>query len=120
MSMNTMPRFSTWMPSGTWVAVIKSPAMSAGMTMLSSIPSMSVPRTEQQRERLVVELEEIGRGRAAADRERQCHERHVRLIGEPLGRLRILERVARDHVCAFLTAGQLAELANEIGEVRCG
>src|SRR5260221_724488 len=95
-SMNTMPRSSTCMPSGTWVAVTSSPAMSAGHRMPHSAASMITERSlihgEQALDRVVEQPEQVLRLRRAADSEGQRHDRNVRPLRKELRRARIVVR----------------------------
>src|SRR5258708_35497510 len=93
-SIKTMPRSSTCMPSGTWVAVTSRPAMSAGHRMPRSAASMITERSlihgEQSLDRVVEQPEQVLRLRRAADSEGQRHDRNVRPLRKELRRARIV------------------------------
>src|SRR6266478_2205473 len=87
-SMNTIPRSSTCMPSGTWVAVTSSPAMNAGHRIphsaASTINARSLIHGEQALDGVVEQAEQILRLRRAADREGQRHDGNIRALGKKL------------------------------------
>src|SRR5262245_55075852 len=120
MSMNTMPRRSTWMPSGTCVAHTRRPARSAGSRILISICSMLFPRLIEARDRVVEQTEQIFGGRRAAHRIGQVDERFTGVVGEPFRGLRILVGAVHDGVGAFATDaldefGQIARARRNTG-----
>src|SRR5438067_1351410 len=101
--MNTMPRASTCVPSGTCVAVTSKPAANAGSKIDTSIgakfiAARSSDGLQQSRKRVVEEAEEILRFRIAADGEWQHHRHDLRAFGDPLRCAVALIRSANHHL----------------------
>src|SRR6266850_778152 len=90
MSMKTMPRFSTWIPSGTWVAVTSNPARNAGSRMLNSRLAMSLFHLVQARNGVVEQSEKVLGPRRSAHGVGQFDHRNPGLLGQPHRRLGIL------------------------------
>src|SRR6185436_15697138 len=90
MSMKTMPRFSTCIPSGAWVAVTNKPASKAGSSRLISRWPMLFFRRLESCDRVVEQAEQILCARGSSHGVRQFHHRKAGLFRERGRRLRIL------------------------------